>query len=62
MDGPILNDPVSFTCLKDMMSAYERNVLTMALKHNNNNQRQTAKKLGINRKTLYSKIKKLGLE
>ncbi|MBI5409432.1 MAG: hypothetical protein HZA14_08705 [Nitrospirae bacterium] len=40
----------------------ERSLITMVLKETNGNQIKTAKILGINRNTLRSKIKKLGIK
>jgi DNA-binding NtrC family response regulator len=48
--------------LKDAMSAPERAIILEMLQLNNWNRNQTADALGINRTTLYKKMKKLGLE
>jgi DNA-binding NtrC family response regulator len=47
--------------LKDAMSAPERAIILEMLQLNNWNRNQTADALGINRTTLYKKMKKLGL-
>ncbi len=47
--------------LQDAMSHYEKKLLLSCLKKNQWNQSKTALTLGINRKTLYSKIKKYGV-
>jgi DNA-binding NtrC family response regulator len=48
--------------LKDALSAPERAIILDMLQSNNWNRNQTAEALGINRTTLYKKMKKLGLE
>lgn len=48
--------------LKDALAAPERAIILEMLQSNNWNRNQTADALGINRTTLYKKMKKLGLE
>jgi len=49
-------------CLKDALSAPERQIILEVLEANNWNRQATAAALGINRTTLYKKMKRLGLE
>lgn len=48
--------------LSEAMEGPEREIILMALKANDWNRNITADKLGINRTTLYKKMKKLGIE
>jgi DNA-binding NtrC family response regulator len=48
--------------LKDALEAPERAIILEILQMNHWNRNQTAAALGINRTTLYKKMKKLGLE
>lgn len=48
--------------LKDALAAPERAIILEILQNNNWNRNQTAEALGINRTTLYKKMKKLGLD
>ncbi len=48
--------------LKEALEAPERRIILEMLQNNNWNRNQTADALGINRTTLYKKMKKLGLE
>jgi len=48
--------------LKDALAAPERAIILEMLQSNNWNRNQTADALGINRTTLYKKMKKLGLD
>jgi DNA-binding NtrC family response regulator len=48
--------------LKDAMTSPERQIIMRTLEENNWNRNATADALGINRTTLYKKMKKLGLE
>jgi DNA-binding protein Fis len=43
------------------MDAFERNLLTSALAVCANNQSEAARRLGMNRATLYDRLKKFGL-
>jgi DNA-binding NtrC family response regulator len=47
--------------LKDAMTAPERAIILGVLENNNWNRNATADALGINRTTLYKKMKRLGL-
>lgn len=60
-DGLDSNDTPLGASLKEMMDRYEQKILATTLAQHRYNQRQTADTLGINRKTLYSKIKKFNL-
>ena len=53
-DGPLT--------LKQALEAPERQIILQSLQRNNWNRNETADELGINRTTLYKKMKKLGLE
>jgi DNA-binding NtrC family response regulator len=48
-------------CLKDALGAPERQIILDALQSNNWNRNATAAALGINRTTLYKKMKRLGV-
>ena len=48
--------------LKEAMEGPERRIILDVLESNNWNRNETAEALGINRTTLYKKMKKLGLE
>ena len=48
--------------LKEALEEPERQIILRVLKQNNYNRNETAEWLGINRTTLYKKMKKLGLE
>lgn len=48
--------------LKEALEEPERQIILRVLKENNFNRNETAEWLGINRTTLYKKMKKLGLE
>jgi len=48
--------------LKDALEGPERQIILQSLRDNNWNRNVTAEQLGINRTTLYKKMKKLGLE
>ena len=48
--------------LKDALAGPERQIIREALKRHNWNRNETADALGINRTTLYKKMKRLGLE
>jgi transcriptional regulator of acetoin/glycerol metabolism len=48
--------------LKDSLADPERAIILDTLKANNWNRNATAEKLGINRTTLYKKMKRLGLD
>ncbi|MFK7766599.1 MAG: sigma-54-dependent transcriptional regulator [Mariniblastus sp.] len=48
--------------LKEALEAPERQIILQCLRENNWNRNSTADQLGVNRTTLYKKMKKLGLE
>ena len=48
--------------LKEALEGPERQIIMQCLRENNWNRNETADQLGINRTTLYKKMKKLGLE
>jgi DNA-binding NtrC family response regulator len=55
-------EPLTGKALKDAMEAPERAIILEVLRLNHWNRTQTADALGINRTTLYKKMKRLGLE
>ncbi len=55
-------DQAAGKALKDAMEAPERAIIREVLEMNNWNRNQTAEALGINRTTLYKKMKRLGLD
>ncbi|MFT7643734.1 MAG: DNA-binding NtrC family response regulator [Pirellulaceae bacterium] len=60
-------EPITFTpstgkTLKEALEGPERQIIIEVLRNNNWNRNATADQLGINRTTLYKKMKKLGLE
>jgi DNA-binding NtrC family response regulator len=55
-------EPLTGKALKDAMEAPERAIILEVLRLNNWNRSHTADALGINRTTLYKKMKRLGLE
>ena len=58
----ITNTPVGQKTLKEALEAPERQIIREVLDSNNWNRNATADQLGINRTTLYKKMKRLGLE
>ena len=54
--------PVGNRTLKEALEGPERQIILEVLQSNNWNRNETAEALGINRTTLYKKMKKLGLE
>ena len=48
--------------LKEAMEGPERQIILKVLRENNWNRSETADQLGVNRTTLYKKMKKLGLD
>lgn len=60
--GSVVVAPVGDHTLKQAMSAPERQIIMDVLEMNNWNRQATAEALGINRTTLYKKMKRLGLE
>ena len=55
-------EPLTGKALKDAMEAPERAIILEVLRLNNWNRSHTADALGINRTTLYKKMKRLGVE
>ena len=60
--SPINIDPVGTQTLKDALEGPERQIIREVLQQHNWNRHATAEALGINRTTLYKKMKRLGLE
>jgi two-component system response regulator AtoC len=58
---PASMQAVAGKALKDAMEAPERSIILEVLESNNWNRNATADALGINRTTLYKKMKRLGL-
>jgi DNA-binding NtrC family response regulator len=46
---------------REQMEAFERNLLSSALSASANNQSEAARRLGLNRATLYDRLKRYGL-
>jgi len=61
-DGPLNVEPVGGKTLKEALEGPERQIIREALRTNDFNRQATAESLGINRTTLYKKMKRLGLE
>jgi len=59
---PITVQPVGTRTLKEALSGPERQIILEVLKCNNWNRNETADSLGINRTTLYKKMKRLGID
>jgi DNA-binding NtrC family response regulator len=59
---PVTVTPVSGQSLKNALDAPERQIILEALQANNWNRNATAAALGINRTTLYKKMKKLNVQ
>jgi len=55
-------DPAANQSLKQTLASPERQIIREVLEANNWNRHATAAALGINRTTLYKKMKKLGLQ
>jgi len=60
--GPVPVEPVGTRTLKQALEGPERQIILEVLEANNWNRHATAETLGINRTTLYKKMKRLGLE
>lgn len=60
--GPVHLEPVGSRSLKQALEAPERQIILEVLESNHWNRHATAEALGINRTTLYKKMKRLGLE
>ncbi|MBX7169237.1 MAG: sigma-54 dependent transcriptional regulator [Pirellulales bacterium] len=61
-EGPVPIECVQNRSLKQALSAPERQIILEMLERNNWNRQLTADALGVNRTTLYKKMKRLGLE
>lgn len=59
---PISIQPISGRTLKEALSGPERQIILESLRLHNWNRNETADALGINRTTLYKKMKRLGLD
>jgi two-component system response regulator AauR len=55
------NESVEGPSFREQMEAFERNLLTKALAATGNNQSEAARRLGLNRATLYDRLKKFSL-
>ena len=62
LGGPINVPQTGGRTLKDALAGPERQIILEVLEVNNWNRHETAESLGINRTTLYKKMKRLGLE
>jgi len=60
--APVSLEPIGGRTLKQALEAPERQIIREVLEANNWNRHVTAEALGINRTTLYKKMKRLGLE
>jgi DNA-binding NtrC family response regulator len=60
--GPVPVEPVGDRGLKQALEVPERQIILDALRSNGWNRQTTAEALGINRTTLYKKMRRLGLE
>ena len=60
--GPARVEPVGTRSLKEALESPERQIILDVLEANQWNRHATAEALGINRTTLYKKMKRLGLE
>jgi len=60
--APVSVEPIGSRTLKQALEAPERQIIREVLEANNWNRHVTAEALGINRTTLYKKMKRLGLE
>jgi DNA-binding NtrC family response regulator len=60
--APLLTERVAGRTLKQALEAPERQIILEVLESNGWNRQLTAEQLGINRTTLYKKMKRLGLE
>jgi DNA-binding NtrC family response regulator len=60
--GPVVVEPLGARTLKQALEGPERQIILEVLESNAWNRHVTAEALGINRTTLYKKMKRLGLE
>jgi DNA-binding NtrC family response regulator len=61
-EGPATVEPIAGRTLKEALAGPERRIILDVLESNDWNRFATAEVLGINRTTLYKKMKRLGLE
>lgn len=62
LSGPVSATPVGDRTLKQALEGPERQIILEVLERNHWNRNLTADALGVNRTTLYKKMKRLGLE
>ena len=60
--GVVVSTPAGQRTLKEALEGPERQIIREVLESNGWNRNATADQLGINRTTLYKKMKRLGLE
>lgn len=60
--GPLISQPAAGRTLKEALAGPERRIILDVLESNDWNRFATAEVLGINRTTLYKKMKRLGLD
>jgi DNA-binding NtrC family response regulator len=60
--APVRVEPIGSQSLKQALESPERQIILETLQSNDWNRQATAEALGINRTTLYKKMKRLGLE
>ena len=60
--GPLAVEPIGTRTLKEALDGPERQIILEVLQSNQWNRHATADVLGINRTTLYKKMKRLGLD
>lgn len=60
--SPSIASPNGKQTLKEAMEGPERQIILQVLRENNWNRSETADQLGVNRTTLYKKMKRLGLD
>ncbi len=60
--GPVAVEPLGTRTLKEALAGPERQIILEVLEQHEWNRQTTAEALGINRTTLYKKMKRLGLE
>jgi DNA-binding NtrC family response regulator len=61
-DSPLAVESAGARGLKESLTGPERQIILSVLEANQWNRQATAEALGINRTTLYKKMKRLGLE
>ena len=60
-EGGEVSMPAAGPSFREQVEAFERNLIRQAMHASSNNQSETARKLQLNRATLYDKLKKYGL-